>query len=451
MTRALARGPRRLHRVAWFAALSLTVSGTARPSAFAEDWPQWLGASRDAVWHEDGILESFPEGGPRVVWRAPIAGGYAGPAVAGNRVYVTDFLAEGDKANNPGRRNELKGVERIWCFDATTGAVVWKHEYPSSYAISYPAGPRATPAVRDGRVYSLGAEGMLLCLDAEQGKALWSHDLKAEYHVETPMWGFTGHPLCDEERLYCLVGGEGSVAVAFDKTTGKEVWRALSAKEPGYCPPTLIEAGRTTQLVIWHPESINGLNPKTGESYWSIPLQPQYGMSIMAPRASGDLLFAGGIGNQSLLLRLAKDKPAAEEVWRGTPKTSVYPVCATPFIEGDVIYGSCQQGQFRAVRLATGERLWESFAPTTGKDRASSACAFVVKNGDRFFLMSETGELILAELSSAGYKEIGRAKLLEPTHEAFGRSVLWSHPAFARRCVFARNDKELVCVSLASE
>ncbi len=416
----------------------------------AADWPQWMGLHRDGVWLEDGVLDQFPADGPKVVWRAPIAGGYSGPAVAQGRVYVTDFLAEGDKSNNPGKRSDLQGQERVLCLDARTGELLWKHEYACHYGISYPAGPRATPTVDQGKVYTLGAEGKLLCLDAEQGKVIWSHDLKDEYQVETPIWGFTGHPLCDDERVYCLVGGAGSVAVAFNKHTGQEVWRALTAREPGYCPPTMIEVGGARQLVIWHAESINGLDPVTGQVHWTVPLEPQYGMSIMAPRQAGDLLFAGGIGNQSALLRLAQDR-APEVVWRGTPRTSLYPVCSTPLIENGVLYGSCQQGQFRAVRLESGERLWETFAPTTGKDRAGSATAFLIKNGARFFLMSETGDLIIARLSPEGYQEVSRAHVLEPTHEAFGRNVVWSHPAFAERCMFARNDKELICVSLSKE
>jgi outer membrane protein assembly factor BamB len=307
--------------------------------------------------------------------------------------------------------------------------------------------------VHQGKVYSLGTEGNLFCLDAAKGNVIWSKELKREYKTTTPQWGFCGHPLVDGQKLICLVGGEGSVAVAFDKDTGKELWRALSASEPGYCPPTMIEAGGKRQLLIWHAESLNSLDPETGKPYWEHPLKPQYGMSITAPRKLGDLLYASGIGDVCTVLRLAKERPAVETVWKGDPKTGVYCANSTPFLEDGVVYGSdCQTGSFRAVNLATGERLWESFKPTTGgNERASSATAFIIKNGDRFFLFSETGHLIIAKLSPRGYEEISRAKILEPTGDAFGRPVVWSHPAFAGKCCFARNDKELVCVSLAAE
>lgn len=433
----------------WIVVLALlwTVAAAAR----ADDWPQWLGPERDSVWRETGIVDRFDKGGPPVRWRVPVAGGFAGPAVARGRVYLTDYQTlEGKNTSSPDVRDRLTGKERVLCFQAATGKLLWKHEYDCPYHISYPAGPRCTPTVHDGKVYTLGAEGNLVCLDADTGQLRWAKDLKKEYRVETPIWGFCGHPLVDGQKLICLVGGEGSVAVAFDKDTGRELWRALSAREPGYCPPTLIEAGGRRQLLIWHAEAINSLDPDSGQLHWSVPLEPRYGMSITAPRRWGDYLFASGIGDTAAVLRLAADRPVAEVVWRGTRDNAVYCANSTPFLEEGVIYGcDCQQGCLRAVNLRTGERLWETFAPTTGKDRARHGTAFLVKNGNRFFLMSETGHLIIARLSRSGYEEISRAFLLPPTGVAFGRDVLWSHPAFADRCIFARNDKELVCASLA--
>jgi outer membrane protein assembly factor BamB len=421
-------------------------------AARGDDWPQWLGPQRDSVWRETGILDKFPEGGPKAAWRIPIAGGYAGPAVADGRVYVTDYVrSEGKSSNNPGGRDQLKGKERVQCFSAAEGKPLWKHEYDCPYSISYASGPRCTPTVQGGKVYTLGAEGNLFCLDAVKGTEVWSKDLKKEYKTETPLWGFCGHPLIEGQKLICLVGGQGTVAVAFDKDTGKELWRALSAKEPGYCPPTVIEASGKRQLLIWHPEALNSLDPETGKSYWSVPLVPRYGMSITPPRRLGDHLFASGIGNVGAVLKLAKDKPGAEVVWRGKSDNAVYCANSAPFLEDGVIYGcDCMVGSLRGVKLETGERLWETFAPTTGGKRGPHGTAFIVKNGDRFFLMSETGHLIIARLTPKGYEEISRCKLLEPTITTFGRDVVWSHPAFANKSIYARNDKELICVPLAA-
>jgi outer membrane protein assembly factor BamB len=434
-------------------ALALLVVMGLALAARADDWPQWMGPQRDDVWRETGILAKFPEGGPKVLWRVNIAGGYAGPAVAEGRVYVHDYQTDADirKASNIAVRSKIAGKERVLCLDAKTGDLLWKQEYDCPYTIQYPAGPRCTPTVRAGKVYTLGSEGDLYCFDAAKGTILWSKSLKKEYNVEAPIWGFCSHPLIDGKKLFTVAGGDGSVAVCFDKDTGKELWKALSAKEPGYCPPTLLQAGGKRQLLIWHAESINSLDPETGQRYWEVPLKPSYGMSISAPRRDGDLLYAGGIGSVSACLRLAADKPAAEVVWRGERNNAVYPANSTPFLQDGVIYASdCHNGAFRGVSLADGKRLWETFAPTAGKS-ATHGTAFIVKNGDRFFLFSDTGDLIIAKLSPKGYEEISRARILDPTGVCFGRDVVWSHPAFAGKCCFARNDKEIVCVSLAAE
>lgn len=417
----------------------------------ADDWPQWMGPTRDGIWAEKGTVDQFPEAGLTVKWRVPIHGGYAGPAVAEGRVFVTDYVHDGEAQNDPGKRVELQGRERVLCLDAKTGDELWKHEYPCSYKISYPAGPRATPTVDDDRVYTLGAEGNLFCLASATGEVVWSKDLKEEYHTTAPHWGFSGHPLIEGDKLICLVGGKGSVLVAFDKLTGKELWKALSApEEAGYCPPSIIEAGGVRQLIEWTPDTLYSLNPETGEEYWSQPLKPDYGMSIMMPRKSGDFLFASGIGEVGALLKLNRSEPTASIEWRGTPKNTVYCANMTPLVDGDTMYGAdCKGGQLRAVNFKTGKRLWETFAPTTGEERGGHGTVFLVKNGKKYFLFSETGDLILAKLSPKKYDEISRFHVLEPTGECFGRKVVWSHPAFADKSCFARNDEEIVCVSLA--
>ncbi|MBI3866120.1 MAG: PQQ-binding-like beta-propeller repeat protein, partial [Planctomycetia bacterium] len=135
--------------------LSLNLTGLAS----ADDWPQWMGPKRDSVWRETGIIDKFPEAGPPVLWRIKIGGGYAGPAVADGRVYVADYLTEADtkKLSNPGSRPPIDGEERVLCLDAKTGKEIWTHRYACKYSISYPAGPRCTPTVHQGKVYVLGA------------------------------------------------------------------------------------------------------------------------------------------------------------------------------------------------------------------------------------------------------------------------------------------------------
>jgi outer membrane protein assembly factor BamB len=441
---------------AWRLGLVFGFSWLTLIGLHAADWPQWLGPQRDAVWRETGIVEKFPADGLRFRWRVPIGGGFAGPAVANGRVYLTDWQLAQGAANptNPFARGEIPGRERVLCLNEADGQIVWQHEYDCAYTVSYSSGPRVTPTVHDGKIYTLGAEGDLLCLDAGKGAVIWSRDFKKDFNLKTPLWGFAGHPLIDGKKLICLVGGEGSVAVAFDKDTGKELWRALSAKEPGYAPPMIYEFAGKRQLIIWHPEAVNALDPETGKVFWAYPLIPSVrsGMTIPSPRQSGDQLFLTSFYNGSLMLRVDSDKPSL--IWQSKKVSEMdtdglHSVMATPLLENGYIYSPCSYGQFRCLKAETGKRIWETFAPTAGKSMRWGH-AFIVKNADRCFLFSETGDLIIAKLTPEKYEEISRAHLLDPTNRDPGRPVVWSHPAFANKSVYARNDKEVVCVSLAA-
>ena len=423
----------------------------------AADWPQWMGPNRDDVWTETGIVETFPASGLNFLWRKPISGGFAGPAVANGKVYVTDYArSSGDNKPAPTKRNELQGKERVFCLDAKTGDEIWMHQYDCNYTISYPAGPRCTPTVLGGKVYTLGAMGDLFCLDAASGRVIWSKNLPKTYKAPVPLWGYAGHPLVYRNLLICMAGGENSAVVALDKETGKEVWTALSTPEIGYSPPTVIEAGGVTQLLIFHGKSINSLNPDSGHLYWSEPLATAFSMAIMAPRKGGDYLFAGGHRSRSLGLKLDASKPSATKVWQGSRTIGLAPVSGTPFVVNGVAYGIDGNGLFRAMRVDTGEHLWSTAKPVNGRDDerrsgANEGATFVTKNGDRFFIFGENGDLVIARLSPDKYHEVSRTKLLDPVGVGLGRSVVWSHPAYANKCVFARNDKEIVCASLAAK
>lgn len=435
----------------------LLVALTPMPQSLAEDWPQWLGPGRDAVWRETGIVSTFADRELKPVWRTPIRSGYTGPAVANGRVFVMDRrLAPG--AHNPDnlfQRGNIAGDERILCLDASTGKVLWEHSYDVGYTVSYPKGPRATPTVDGDRVYTLGAEGHLLCLNVKTGKIIWEKLFSRDYGAKTPTWGHAAHPLIDGDNLICLVGGEGSAVAAFDQMTGKERWRALTTKDVAYCAPVIYEAAGKRQLIIWHIESVSSLNPETGEVYWEHEWSVRGGGSIAIPRQHEDRLFLATFFNGSLMLRLKEDKPGVEQLWK-SPKISardttyLHSLNSVPWLENGHIYGACNYGQFRCLRIQDGQRVWESLQPGGLDKPRRNANTFIVKHEDRFFLCPDNGDLVIAKLSPKGYEEIDRAKLIEPTDADGGRPIVWSHPAFANRRVYARNDREIVCVSLAT-
>jgi outer membrane protein assembly factor BamB len=442
----------------WLTPLALLV---VVASARADDWPQWLGPQRDGVWRETGILDHFPKDGPTIKWRVPIHGGYAGPSAANGKVYVFDrILAPGEKdpANLFARTNS-KGVERLSCLDAATGKEVWTYEYPCQYGMSYPAGPRAAPLISGGKVYTLGAMGDLNCVDAATGKSVWSKSFMKDYDAPLAIWGFAAAPILDGNKLICVVGGKAFV-VAFDKDTGKELWKSeRGGPEPGYSAPMIYQVGKTRQLIVWLPDSVNGYDPETGKLYWSEAFKLQSNLAIPTPRFDGDRLLVSSFYNGSRMYQLDLDKPAAKELWRSAVSSenpaktdNLHAIMCTPYIRDGHIYGVCSYGELRCLTL-DGKRLWADLR-ATGKETKPAerwANAFLTPNGDRWFLFNEKGDLIIAKLTPKGYEEIDRAHILEPTCRLADRTVVWTHPAYANKCAFIRNDKEIVCVSLAKD
>lgn len=430
--------------VSRLALICFTVMSAVSP---ADDWPQWMGPQRDNVWRESGIIREFPSGGPATLWRTPVAGGYSGPAVAGGRVYITDYVtADNVKVDNFDRK-EFSGTERVLCLSEVDGKVLWKHEYPVRYSISYPAGPRCTPVVDNDRVYTLGAEGHLFCFKVDSGEITWAKNLKAEYNAKSPLWGYAAHPLIDGDNLLTLAGGSGSHIVALNKRTGEEVWRSTTSPEQGYSPPTIIERAGVRQLILLRPDAVSAISPDTGKEYWSIPYSASNGSIIMSPVIFGDFLYVAGFNNQSVMIRLSSEEPAAEEVWRGK-KNIICPVNVQPFLVDDILYGFDQKGVLRALQLPGAERLWESTDVIGGRARGSET-AFIVRHQDHFWLFNELGELIIARFSKDGYTEVDRAKVIDQSNTAFGRDVVWSMPAFANKHAYIRNDNEIICIDLA--
>jgi outer membrane protein assembly factor BamB len=442
--------------------IGLCVALLVTVPARAEDWPQWAGTRRDDVWRETGIVDKFPKGGPKVLWRQPLGPGYSGPAVVGDRVFVMDRpTSAGAVIKDAFAKEATPGKERVLCLDAKTGKEVWKHEYDCPYQnLSYPSGPRCTPLFHEGKVYSLGAMGHLFCLDATNGKVLWSKILPKEYKTKNPVWGYAAHPFIDGKKLITLVGGDGSAVVAFDKDSGKEIWRALSSEEVCYSPPAIVEAGGKRQLIVWLSDTLNSIDPESGKEYWMAgypedakPQRP--GVSIAQPIHVGDLIFVSSFYHGALAMKLAKDAPKAEVAYRGRDKNvmkaeGLHALMATPAPRDGYIYGTGAQGDLRCIEAATGKPMWKTQQPFGGKD-AIFGTIFFIPNADRWFLWTDQGDLIIAKLSAKGYEEIDRANLLKPSQFARGRNVVWSHPAFARKCMFARNDKEIICVNLAKE
>ncbi len=422
-------------------------------AAAADEWPQWRGPSRDGVWRETGVVQQFASEELEPVWRVPIGSGYSGPTVADGRVFVTDRVVEPQQ------------TERVHCFDWKNGTRLWSYEYACPYdGIGYKAGPRASVTVDDNRAFALGAMGHLHCFDAGTGVVLWKRDLNRDFKIQDanssddrmPIWGIAAAPLIYDDLVILHIGGrDGACVVALDKKSGDEVWRALNDRAQ-YSAPILIQQGGQPVCVVWTGDSVAGLDPASGKVYWRHPMAPRnMPIGIATPVVEKDRLFVTSFYDGSLMLRLAQDRPAAEQLWRIAGRDerntlALHSIISTPLMLGDYLYGVDSYGELRCLDAKTGERLWED-QTATPPGRWSNI--HLVRHEDKVWMFNERGELIISKLSPKGFQEIDRAKLIDPTPEQLRRrdGVTWSHPAFAHRHVFIRNDKELVCVSLEAE
>lgn len=427
----------------------------------AEDWPQWRGVNRDAVWNETGLVTEFSEAGLIEKWRVSVRGGFAGPAVAKGRVFVLDYQ------ETPGSRT-MNGHERLLALDEMTGAVLWTQEWAATYRnihAKFATGPRTTPTVDGDRVFVFGAAGMLSCFETKTGKLVWRTDTVEDYGVTVPVFGVSQSPLVEGDYLIVVLGGEPDAkVVAFDKATGQEAWRALdTTSETGYSSPIVISAGGVRQLVVWHATAITSLDPETGEIYWNQDFAVGGGMTISTPVRNGRYLVVSQFFNGSMMLALNPDRPAARVLWKGQSRgelpdqtDTLHSIISTPVVEGDSLYGVGSYGELRGLDATDGTRLWQSDRMNT-QDRW--ATAYFVRHNERYFVTNDDGYLIIARFSPGGYEEIDRTLLLMPTTRTRGgasgrwgdRAVLWAHPAFANQHVVVRNDAEVVRFSLASD
>ena len=423
------------------------------PAALAEDWPQWLGPGGDSNWDATGIKTEFGSELP-VKWRKPCGLGYAGPVVADGKVYLFDYeVTEGRIVNNPGRPVKLKGNERLHCLDSATGNVLWTKGMPVKYNVSYPSGPRATPCIDGQHIYTLGTEGDLVCRSIADGQVVWKVNFLEQFGTKTPIWGHSSCPLVIDNLVYCMVGGQETGIVAFDKTTGKEQWRALSTNEPGYAAPVPVEIEDTTCVAAFHPGGVAILHAKTGAKLWSKPLKPKYGMSIAVPRLVGEQMFVTAYGEAMMINGVGTGNPSI--TWKeNASRVALYCSNASPYFADDAIFGcDIETSELMAIDPDSGKRLWSNQEVLVGPDagrRVRHGTAFIVRHTEsgRYFIFNEMGHLIVADMSREGLEIHGQAKIIEPAGEAFGRDVVWTHPAFAEGSVFARSDKEIVCVSL---
>ncbi|MFQ3592387.1 MAG: PQQ-binding-like beta-propeller repeat protein [Gemmataceae bacterium] len=390
------------------------------PALLADDWPQFLGPSRNSQSREKDLLERLPKDGPERVWSYKVGLGYAGPAVAKGRCVIFHRVGNED---------------RVEALDALTGKHLWRVVTKTDYSdpLGKGDGPRAVPTIADDRVFALGANGVLTAVSLEQGKKLWAVDLLARYEVPASYFGVGTAPLVVDNKVLVNVGAEGAGVVAFDVQTGKEVWKA-SNDRASYASPVLAKFGGVSMAIFFTRHGLLALEPETGKQRFSMRWRARIDASVNAasPVVIDDQLFlTASYGTGAILLRWKKD--GFEEVWQSDRVLSCH--FNTPVVVGEQMYGvqgrQEEGAKLRCIDWKTGKVRWT---------QDGFGCGSLIAAGTQLIGMSESGELILFRANAEKYEELGRARVLNGTVRA--------HLALANGRLYGRDEEKLVCWKL---
>jgi outer membrane protein assembly factor BamB len=404
---------RRLLAVAASAAGLLLLVGGA-------DWPQFLGPTRDCVSNESGLLQTWTEKGPPALWEKDVGEGFSGPVIAGERLIVFHRVGK---------------EEVVDCLDAAKGREKWMYAYPTTYrdALGKGDGPRSTPVVAGGKVYTLGAQGVLHCLDLEKGTKVWSRELLKDYQVKPSYFGVGTTPLVEGDLLLVNVGGKGAGIVAFNKADGTEVWKATE-DDASYSSPIAATIDGMRHVLFFTRAGVVSLDPANGVVRFSKRWRARIDASVNAatPVVVGDQVFvSASYGTGALLARVKKDK--LEEVWSNDETLSCH--FDTPVYRDGYLYGFDGREEsgavLRCIELKTAKVKWEKKGFGTG--------SMILADGN-LILMSENGELVLLAATPEKYEEKAIASVLT--------SPVRAYMALANGRLYARDNKKLVCWNL---
>ena len=407
--------------VGTFAISALTA--WAQNSDAVGDWPQWRGQNRDDVSTETGLLQAWPEGGPKLAWSSRAVGiGYAGPALVGDRLYILGDLADGCY---------VQALERA------SGKVLWKTKVGETGGNrSYP-GPRATPTIEGNLLITMTQHGDVVCLDLPQGRLRWSKNLERDLGGVLPMWHFGESPLVDGDRVICTPGGDRGTLAALDKKTGEILWRSRGITNAAtYASVVVGELGGTRQYVQLTASNVFGVEPQSGRALWQAERLGQRAIVPTPILAEGSVYVTSGYGVGCNLLQI-------EKTGAGFAARQVYASKSIANHHGGVVklgahvYGHSEPGGWTCQEFTTGKILWQ--AKGVGKGSLTYA-------DGHFYCRCEDGPMALIEALPSGYKETGRFD--QPDRSS---KKAWPHPVVAGGCLYLRDQDLLLCYDLKAK
>ncbi len=406
-------------------AFSIAVSFLSLGALHAADWPQFLGPSRNSVYAGTDLAKSWSKEGPPVLWQKSVGQGFSGPAVSRGKLILF---------------HRLENEEIVECLEGTTGKSVWKFGYPTAYRddFGFDEGPRATPSISNGKVYTHGAEGMITCVDFETGRKLWSVDTRKDFRSAKGFFGIACSPLIEGQAVLLNIGGsDGAGIIGFDKDTGKVLWKATD-DEASYSSPVAAKFGERRFALFLTKANLRVVDPASGKIAFTFPFRPSIRASVTAatPLVVDDFIFiSASYGAGSALLELKET--GLQKIWAAADALSNH--YATSVYHGGFLYGIHGRtdpgfepsASLHCVEFKTGKVRWE-------KDGFGAAT--ITLAGDELLILTERGELIRAPASPDGYKPAAQAQVLP--------NQVRAHPALADGLLFARSKDKLFCLDL---
>ncbi len=394
-------------------------------SARADDWPQWRGPQRDGNCRETGLLKTWPQGGPALVWKVEGLGeGYAGVAVVKGRIYTM------------GNRG---GTESVIAISADKGKEIWSYEIgkADSDGSGHP-GPRSTPTIDGGALYTLGIDGELVCIDTASGELHWRKDLRKEFAGETPGWGYSESVLIDGNAVLCTPGGNEATIVALNKKDGALVWKASIPRDGSqggktdraqYSSIVKAKLGGVDQYIQFLRSGVAAVSAADGEFLWRYNRSANGTANITTPIFHGNFVFtASGYSTGGGLVEVARngEELQAKEVYFTNKMKNHH---GGVVLVGGHIYGF-DEGILRCLDFKTGKGVWEN--RSVGKGSVLYADGHIIAR-------SENGPVALVEATSSGYVEKGR---FEPPNRS-GKNT-WPHPVISDGKLYLRDQGVLL-------
>ncbi|QNN21649.1 PQQ-binding-like beta-propeller repeat protein [Planctomycetales bacterium ZRK34] len=401
-------------------ALSMTMSVVAQAEPYQTvDWPHWLGPNYDGISPETGWQAKWDAGGPPIAWRANIGIGFSSVAVAGGKLYAIGYD---------------DGHEIVHCFDAASGQVIWSQKYPGEKVDNmHEGGPGATPTVADGTVYTVGKQGQLHAFDADDGKVVWSSNLrKLTGRDRVPPWGYTGSAVVLGDTVYYQAGQ----TLALDRLTGKIKWMSTEY-EPSYGTPQPFESNGHQALAVLNTWGLVLLDAATGRELSKYPWQTRFSTNATTPIVhNGQAFLSTGYKRGCTLVNIRPGR--CEKVYENKDMSNHL---NNSILLNGQLYGF--DGNTHRNRL--GELVCMNWSDGTvrWKQRGLGVGSLIISDG-KMIILSDAGELITAEATPAGYREISRAKVLD--------GKCWISPVLSGGRIYCHNAAgELVCVDVRPE